>query len=326
MSAYLLAVIRGKLSRMVKDADLDQLVGVEPDVIVQRLQASSYAEALGEVWERPSDRLRQAFLDDIADLIHSLYEYRRALLLDVLARYRVESLKIIIRAQLHRVPADEVKKHLFSLAWEDVDYHRLLELPGLEAVIRELPWEEYRQRLDAVHRQVGDKRVAFPYESELDAIYLQQLIRQYQNGPMSARRILKYIVIKELFCWAFRLKSYGRSFPELVNILPDFRPIIPQDEMRHIVEDNEGWHGLGRLLGPSLAGELERMDSFDLATLEKLFDRRIAEVIRESFVMYPFGMGVVLGYIFMKERELSRLIEVIERAQRREQRGADVHN
>ncbi len=326
MSAYLLAKIRGKLSRMVEDSDLDQLVDVEPDVIVQRLQASSYAEALSETWDRPSDRLRQAFLDDVADLIHSLYEYRRALLLDVLARYRVENLKLIIRAQLHRIPSDEVRGHLFSLAWEDVDYPQLLEMPGLEAVIRALPWEEYRTRLDAVHRQVGDKQVAFPYESKLDAIYLQQLINQYQSGPMSARRILKNIVLKELLSWAFRLKGYGRSFPELVNILPDFRPVIPQDEMRHIVEDNEGWHGIGRFLGPELAGELERMDKFDLAAIEELFDRKILKVTRESFVMNPFGMGVVIGYIFIKERELSRLIEAIERARRRAQRGSDVHH
>ena len=305
---------------------MDRLAGVDRDAVIQRLQESGYADAIGETWDRISDRLRQAFLDDIADLIHSLYEYRRALLLDVLARYRLENLKIIIRAQLHRVPADEVKKHLFSLVWEDVDYHHLLELPGLEAVIRELPWEEYRKRLSAVHRQVGDKRVAFPYESGLDALYLQRLISQYQNGPISARRILKNIVLKELLSWAFRLRDYGQSFPEMVNILPDFRPVISQDELRHIVEDNEGWRTIGRLLGSELARELERMEDFDLHALERLFDRKIAKVIRESFVMHPFGMGVPVGYIFIKERELSRLIEIIEQVRTGEQRRAHVHH
>ncbi len=326
MSTYLLAKVRGKLARLVEDVELDRLAEVDRDAVLQRLRESGYADAIDDSWDRLSDRIRQAFLNDIADLIHSLYEYRRTLLLDVLARYRLENLKIIIRAQLHRIPADEVKQHLFSLAWEDVDYHRLLELPGLEAVIRELPWEEYRKRLNAIHRQVGDKQVAFPYESGLDAIYLQRLISQFQNGPMSARRILKNIVLKELLSWTFRLKNYGQSFPEMVNILPDFRPVIAQDELRHIVEDNEGWREIGRLLGPELAGELERMDDFDLTALEKLFDRKIMKAIRESFVMHPFGAGVAVGYIFIKERELSRLIEIIEQVRIREQGGANVHH
>lgn len=326
MSAYLLAKIRGKLSRMVEDVDLDRLAGADPDAVLQRLRTSSYAEALGETWDRASDRLRQAFLDDVADLIHSLYGRERMLLVDVLARYRVENLKTIIRVQVHHIPVDEVKEHLFSIAWEDVDYLRLLELPGMEAVIRELPWEEYRTRLDAVHRQVGDKRAAFPYEAKLDAIYLQRLIHQYQSGPASARLILKNLVLKELLSWAFRLKSYGRSFPELVNILPDFRPVIPQEEMRHIVEDGEGWRGLSRFLGPELTGELERMDKFDLTAIEDLFDRKLMEVTRESFVMAPFGMGVVVGYIYMKERELYRLIEIIGQAQKEASGGPDVHH
>jgi len=327
MSAYLLAKIRGKLSRMVEDADLDRLVGVDPDAVSQRLRTSSYAEALGETWDRASDRLRQTFLDDVANLIHSLYGSERRLIIDVLARYRVENLKTIIRAQLHRIPADEVKVHLFSIAWEDVNYLQLLELPGLEAVIRALPWEEYRTRLDGVHRQVGDKRAAFPYEAELDALYLERLIHQYQSGPASARKVLKSRVLKELLSWAFRLKGYGRSFPELVNILPDFRPVVPPEEMRHIVEDNEGWRGVARFLGPALEDELERMDKFDLAAIENLFDRKLMEVTRESFVMTPFGMGVVVGYIYLKERELSRLIEIIEQVQRKAQgETADVHH
>ena len=326
MSAYLLAKIRGKLSRMVDDADLDRLIGGDLDTVSQRLRTSSYAEALGETWDRASDRLRQAFLDDVATLIHSMYGRDRTLLVDVLARYRVENLKMIIRAQLHRIPSDEVKQHLFSLAWEDVDYLHLLELPGLEGVIRAMPWVEYRSQIEAVHQQVGDKRETFPYETKLDSIYLQRLVHQYESGPTSARGMLKNNVLKELFSWAFRLKSYDRSFPEIVNILPDFRPLIPQEEMRHIVEDNEGWRGIGRFVGPVLEGELRQMDKLDLPAIEELFERKLMEVIRESFVMSQFGAGIAVGYVYLKERELSRLIEIVERAQEEMEGGSSVHH
>ena len=313
MSAYLLAKIRGKLSRMVSEEDAQSLREVDWETLIQRLQAVSYLPPVEEESvARISDRLRQGFLTDVSNLAHSLYGQERTMVLDVLARYRVENLKVILRAQLRHFPADEMKRHLFTLSWEDIDYPRLLDLPGLEAVIKALPWEEYRQRLDAVHRQVGDRQELFPYEAELDALYLQRLIHHCQRGEFSVKQILKNRTLKDVFSWAFRLKGYGRTFPEIVNILPDFSPLIPHDEMRHIVEDGEGWHDIARFLGTTVGKELREMDRFDLVSIEALFDRALVELARAAFVSAPFGMGIVVGYIYLKEHEMITLINALE--------------
>jgi len=316
MSAYLLAKIRGKLSRMVEDADIDALAAADLDTILQRLHESSYGVALSKVEgvARLSDRLRQGFFSDVFALFFSLQGENRDLLSSVLARYRVENLKTILRAHIRHLPPEEVKAHLFALPWEKVDYMHLLDLPGIDALIKEIPWSDYRRRLAAVHRQVGDKAVTFPYEAALDALYLQRLLDYYTRHQPDVKQILKNRILRELFSWAFRLKGYGFSFPELVNLLPDFRLLVSQEEMRRIIEDAEGWRGVSRFLGTSLGEELTRADTFDLSTLEELFDRKLRQVVREAFVMSPFGMGIVIGYVYLKELELSRLVELIERA------------
>lgn len=314
MYAYLHAKIRGKLARMVSAADLDSLAGADLDGLRQRLSETSYAAEL-EAEDHPiCDQLRRGMFADIATLLPALEGRDRDLIIAVLARYRVENLKMIIRAHIREIPADEVKRHLFALPWERVDYPHLLGLPGIDALIKELPWPNYQRALTAVHRQVGDKEITFPYEAELDSLYLQQLILEYKRQKADVKEILKNRIMRELFSWAFRLKGYGFSFPETVNLLPDFRPLISQEELRGIVEDAEGWHRIAHFLGGEVGKQFERMEEFNVEKLEQSFDEALLPLVGEVFITAPFGLGIVVGYIYLKELELNRLVELVERA------------
>lgn len=319
MSAYLLAKIRGKLSRMVEDDDVEKLATADLDMIHQRLSTSSYAPFLEQTKEgtvRISDRLRQGLFADVSTLLPTLTGRDRELLTAVLARYRVENLKTIIRAYVRHIPSDTAKRNVFSLPWERVDYAHLLSLPGIDALVQEIPWPAYQRALATVHRQVGDKATTFPYEAELDSLYLERLISQRTRHPAEVKRILKNRILWELFSWAFRLKEYGFSFPESVNLLPDFRALVPQEEMRHIIEDADGWHGIAHFLGES-GKEFEQVDSLDLGRLEKLFDAQLIRLVRTAFVTAQFGIGIVVGYIYLKELELARLVTLVELARER---------
>jgi len=314
MYAYLHAKIRAKLSRMLSADDIEALAGADLDTLLQRLKGTSYAAQIIEAEDaRISDRLGSGMLADVATLLMSLGGKDRDLIISVLARFRVENLETIISAHIRRVPADKVKEYVFTLPWEQVDYFRLLGLPGIDALIKELPWPNYQRALAAVHRQVGDKEVTFPYDVELDALYLQQLLSQYKWQGADVKEILKNRIMREIFSWAFRLKGYGFSFPETINLLPDFRPLISQEEMRGIVEDAEGWRGITRYLS-SERTDLKLVEEFSADRMEQLFDADLLRVVGGAFVTSPFGLGIVVGYIYLKELELARLVELVERA------------
>jgi vacuolar-type H+-ATPase subunit C/Vma6 len=315
MSAYYLAKIHAKLSRMLKDSDVEALANADVESVIRQLQDSSYGEFLSgqDGMHRVSDRLRRGFIADLSSLVYALNGHDRILLLDVLSYYRVENLKTILRVQLHRLPAEDAKRHLFELPWDHVDFEKWLGIPGLESLIKELPWEEYRNRLEAVHRQVSGKGSVFPYEAELDAMYLHRLIHHCQLSKLDVKRILKNRVLKDLLLWAFRMKSYGYTFPELVNILPDYRPLIPHDDMRRLIEDSEGWHEMARFFDPAVAQEIEQMDDLDLHKIGVLFDRQLVQAVEQALISAPMGMGIVVGYVYRKELELTRAIELVER-------------
>ncbi|NOX44631.1 MAG: V-type ATPase subunit [Caldiserica bacterium] len=311
MSAYHLAKVRAKLSRMLSEEELRAL-GDEPlEAALERLRGTPYGRHLGGD-AAIAEGLRRGFWEDVAPFFLSLRGRDRALLEAVLARWRVENLKLIVRAKIRGIPSREVEPLLHELPWEKVDYKALLAVPGLEALAKALPWPDYARRIEAVHQQVGDREETFPYEAGLDSLYLERLIHHLAGAGPDVVPILRNRVAKELFLWCFRLKGYGLTFPEMVGVLPDFRPLIPQEELRRIVEDPGGWRGVARFLGPGAEGELSRLEELDLGALGDLFDRDLVSKVRRAFATAPFGVGIVVGYVYLKELELRRLIRLLE--------------
>jgi len=310
VSAYHLAKIRAKLSRMLSDEELRALESEPREALLERLRGTPYAPYLQE--EPVLEGLRRGFWEDVAPLFLSLRGRDKELLGAVLAHWRVENLKLIVRAKIRELPREEVEPLLHELPWEKVDYKALLDVPGIEALAKALPWSDYARRIEAVHQQVGDRRETFPYEASLDSLYLEHLIHYLGESKPDVVLILRNRVAKELFLWCFRLKGYGFSFPEMVGVLPDFRLLISQEELRRIVEDPAGWRGIARFLGPGIREEISRMEELDLGALGELFDRDLFSKVGRAFATAPFGMGIVVGYVYLKEIELRRLIRLLE--------------
>lgn len=313
---FLFAKVRGKLARMVEVAAYEELLkSADLPSVLDRLRGTPYGPHL-ETTEHLDDRLLQGFLTEVADLLLVLSEEDKLLVLDVVAKYRLENLKALIRAHLHRLSPEEVKEHLLLLPWEEVDYEGWLRLPGLEALIQALPWREERRRLAAIYQQVGETENPFPYEAALDALYLERLLEHRTRRSPWVKEILGNRVLKELLLWGHRLRGYGRSFPEMVNIFPDFRSLIRLEELRGILEleEEEGWRRLGRWLSGPLAAELERAERFDPDLIERSFDQQLISLIKRLLLLATMDIAVVIGYLYWKELELQGLIGLVERA------------
>lgn len=312
---FLVAKIHGKLARMLARDDIQALESAGMEAITQRLHDTNYGPALGEAGKGgASDDLRRGFFLDIENLFFSLQGDDRALLVDVLARYRVENLKTIIRAHVYHVPPEQGASKIFHLPWERVDYKKWLSSGSLEGMLQEIPWARYRSKLHAVHRQVGEAETTFNYEVALDNVYLQNLIQRLGSSSAGTKSILHNRLLREIISWAFRLKDYGYSFPEMINFLPDFRSLIPQDELQMIIEEGEGWRRMARFFSGELKEEWEKEQGFDVDLSDLLFDRQLVGLVRRSFIISEPGIESVIGYVYLKEIELSWLIEAVEKA------------
>ena len=327
--AFLFAKIRGKLAKMVELAAYEELLrGAGADQVIERLRETPYGAHLGEgAPDRVADRLLRGLFAEVTDLLFVLDGRDRALIEDVMAKYRLENVKALLRGYIHRLPPEEVQPHLLELPWEEarakVDWGRLSRLGGLEAFIKELPWREWRARLEVVFGQVGEVDNPFPYEAELDSLYLERLLaRRQERKEPGVKAILGNRLLKELVLWGYRLRGYGRSFPEIVTILPDFRSLIPLEEMQAILEEEGGWRRLARWLSlsPPAAERLRRAEEKeepDLGMLSQLFDEELIRQVKRLLLMGTMDIAIVIGYIYWKELEVRGLIQLVERARTR---------
>ncbi len=306
--AYLLARVRGKLARLVRE------VPPAPEGLAELLSGTSYAGVLeegGGLSPRPTDALRRGFLDDVASLLRGLDQRDRILIVDLVSKWRLENLKLILRYHLRGLSKEELEGKLLPVPWERVDYGKLAGAPSLEAFINSLPWPGERAALKIVHDQVGEKTAPFPYEAALDSLYLERLLSHWRSRP-KLRSLLGTLLRQEIFTAAIRLRGYGFSFPEIVNLIPGFGEVLP--DLREIVETEEGWRKLGRWLARPLAQRLANLTEFDLDEITRLFRDQLALDARRVMVVFPLSLGIVVGYVILKEQELSLLIGLVEKA------------
>lgn len=71
---------------------------------------------------------------------------------------------------------------------------------------------------------------------------------------------------------------------------------------------------MARFFSGELKGEWEKAQAFDVPLLGKLFDRQLVGLVRQSFIRSEPGIESVIGYVYLKEIELSWLIGVVEKA------------
>lgn len=102
MSAYQLAKIRAKLARMLREEELAALSREGREALLDRLRETPYGPYLGQ--GEPGEGLRRGYLADVAPFFLSLHGRDKSLLDAVLAHWRVENLKLIIRTKIRDVP------------------------------------------------------------------------------------------------------------------------------------------------------------------------------------------------------------------------------
>ena len=74
---------------------------------------------------------------------------------------------------------------------------------------------------------------------------------------------------------------------------------------------------MARFFSGELGEEWEKAQEFDVGLSDLLFDRQLVGLVRRSFILFNPGIESVIGYVYLKEIELSWLIQAVEKARMR---------
>ncbi len=245
-----------------------------------------------------------------------------------LERYRIENVKVLLRAWKGREAAGDVHSLLVTLPDDyGLPVDRLLASTKLTDFMWLLPGRHYAQGIKRGAVQFHDTNKLFFIEAGLDAVYFEGLCRRasalkgadrQEVAPLVRLEVLIYDV---LFTLRGRL-SYGLSIEDVRDLLVTgddpapgaaaFEPMLQAPDFARALAAMPS----RRLL----LGAAEPRDPADLQA--RLFER-LYRAANSAFYRSMFHMGVVEAFYYVKRIELANLIRVAELL-RQERPPADI--
>ncbi|MDD5347584.1 MAG: V-type ATPase subunit [Candidatus Omnitrophica bacterium] len=316
------AKIRAMLSYLIEPSELSSLAdtkdiyelceGLKKTVyrsLVEQLDLEDY-----NLKKVEKDLLRQdiAIYRKVHDALSSRREKALAALL--LERYEVEELKVILRIWHKKaaVPADD-----YIIAEEIVrplPVKKILTAATIEEIILLLDDTPYKKPLMGARDKFKERGSVFYLESALDMDYYTRLGKCIDGlSPQDkkiARRILGVAVDIENINWLIRLrKYYALGMGEMLEGVLPGGTWVTKDKVREFYASD----GLAKVvesvaLGP-YAG-LKNLVEDNVLLIENFLYDFLSREIKKALSGFPFTIGTVIGYLFLKHQETRNIISL----------------
>ncbi len=252
-------------------------------------------------------------------VIRSLDGPPRVLVERMLNRFEVDNLKAILRGVVAGSSPEEVRRNLLPLGRRSqLPLDDLLAARSVAEVIDSLGNLHYARTLRDALERYERERSLFPLEVALDLDYYRHLWSAVEALSPSDRAVasrmmgIRYDVIN--VDWMLRYKAIYHLSPEEI-----FNYTLPHG---HRIDD-EIMHRAGRAYDlPGLVGELPdpyrrllqplTKEAANIWQLEVVLNRYWCHQAKAALAGYPFQIGVILAYLFLKEAEIHDLKAILE--------------
>jgi vacuolar-type H+-ATPase subunit C/Vma6 len=234
-----------------------------------------------------------------------------------LERYRLENVKVLLRAWKTRETGVDVRALLVALPDDyALPVDAILTAPGLTDVMWLLPGEAYVEGVKRGAVQFHDTNKLFFIEAGLDGAHFEELARRAAALKSADRAEVEELVRLEITIYDALFVARGRLHHNLSD--PDVRDFLvaagaPAPEPR-IFEPMIAAKDLPAMLGalPTRRAILGDADPRDLVELQRALHKRLFLAANRAFYRSMFHMGVVEAFYYVKRMELANLIRVAE--------------
>lgn len=263
-----------------------------------------------------TNSLYKSVFSDYVKVIHAVDGELQRFFILLYQQYELTNLKTILRGLCSRLSTDEIlplllpteKYTLFSK--QDV-----LALQDVLEVIDHLQGSFFEYPLNRAIRRFEKEREFFPLEMSLELYYYRTLWDNTEKLPEEERRIVQEILGMLIdilnVSWIIRLKErYHFSPEEILNYTIHHGYAFKLKDRRRLAEAR----GVSEILTYLQHSPYRKAISGDesIETLHIVLSRFVLSRLQTYFQGQPFQIGVILGYLILKEFEVSDLITIAE--------------
>ncbi len=321
--AYPNAKVRAMKGRLLSKEDFRVLLNTETyEDVLRALQRTSYSETLSQ---QSSSEISPRVLTNIV-YQHLFIDYEktiRAISGDIRSffilfyqQYELVNLKTILRGICGQVDPQQVLPLLLPTAHHPLfSKERLLEFRDVHDLVNHLQGSFFQYPLNQALKRYEEEQEFFPLEMALDLYYYQTLWEAMKKLPererQTVQRILGMYVDIMNVAWIIRFKEqYHFSKEEILNYTIHHGYAFKLKDRRKLSEASNPAQVLEYLkrtpYGKAISG------NEPLHTLHVVLSRCIIAELRKQFAGNPFHIGVIIGYLLLKEYEISDIITIAE--------------
>jgi V/A-type H+-transporting ATPase subunit C len=326
------ARIRSRLSRLLTDENFRTLMEVRGiEEIVAELKHTEYGESL-DLYASTGDisaveyALTVHEINTVRDLLAQLKGSATGFVSALLLRYEVELVKNALRLWFDRVvrgrSTDISVAYLYTGALnQHIDLDGIVNALNEEELLSVLKGSPYQE---IVRKNLGVMKTEghiFSLETELDGFFYQRLFEAIQLLNKKDRRIAERILHVEIDLQNIDrivrfVSFYGSAARTRFSLfLPGgsikqetleeaYRQEGAEEAMSVLLSEN--YSGYRAFTGEHHSGLYAR-----LSLVEGLLRQILDDEVKRLLYGYPFTIGTVIAYVFLKRREINLLIRMI---------------
>ena len=297
------------------------------------LQASSYREFLNHLQTSPylqnapeeSQELTLPALtalfysnlfQDYVKVIRSLDGHLQKFFILLYQQYELTNLKTLLRGLSSQVAPEEIAPLLLpTRQYLLFSKEELLRLRNVHDVIEHLQHSFFQYPLNRALPRFEKEREFFPLEMSLDLHYYRtlwetiQTIGEPEFGIIST--IIGMLIDVLNISWIIRFKEQYKFSPEeILNYTIHHGHLFRLKDRRNLAECGKTADIIEYVQKTPYGKMLSGRES--LQTLHVILMRSVLAHLQKYFHRQPFQVGVILGYIYLKEFEVSDLMTIAE--------------
>ena len=318
--AYCNARIRAFMSRLLEAQVLRRLADtqrVEEFLdILKMTPYESFVSSLSEgaddvrVFERELTRYDLALFRRVLASFFSSTEKKTVLL--VMERYELNEMKVALRIWHRRAVVNSKDFFLGERICRAIDFSQIASAKSFDDILSLTRKTPYGKPLAGQKEAFLKKGSLFLLETALDIDYFQRLSTHVESlGTLDrsiARKIVGLEIDAENISWLLRTKRYYPDAAETGWFIPGGSRIRAREADSFFTPGETPGIAESVSLGP-FSGIREIVNR-DMTSIERFLRQVLMSEVRKALRGYPFTVGVILGYLTMKQQETRLLMSL----------------
>ncbi|MGA1842101.1 MAG: V-type ATPase subunit [bacterium] len=318
--SYINAKIRSLKSQLLRQSDYENLLKARGyHGLADYLRFTPYCKNIDKgisSYDELIEIYYKNILGEYIKVIDSISINIKRLICQLYQRYELENLKVILRAICYCRQSDKIKRLFFPLIkYTSFSTSDLIASKNLSEIINKLKGTWYYEPLINSFYRFESEGESFPLEMALDLTYYNHLWDIVSSLSRQDQKIAKNILGLQLdalnIIWIIRFKERFLFSPEeILNYSLINGKYISKNIRKKMAYSVNQKDIISNLEGTPYKEILKGIDDPEIGYIKLL--QYILILVRRNWNRYPFQIGTILGYIFLKETEIKDLITITE--------------